>query len=79
MAHTKHEIDGYWGKMADLMIEAMSGLLRSDLSDSEKTIASGYVAEALDNAYEMGIRLGGLKERLEQRLEKSMTAEKLSS
>ena len=56
--------DGYWLKMGALAVEALEDTLRSDLTKRRKEIIAEYLGGLLDNAYEMGIRLGNLQQRM---------------
>lgn len=63
---SEYEVDDYWVKMGAAAFDSMSGFLRPDMGDMEKEVLVQYLGEILDNAYEMGVRLGGLRDRLER-------------
>jgi hypothetical protein len=60
--------DGYFVNMGTLCADALTDVLRPDLTPRRKEIIAEYLAGLLDNFYNMGIRLGQLKEQMEARL-----------
>jgi hypothetical protein len=68
--------DGYWLKMGAMMVEAITSNLHPDLTDRRREILGEYFGEMLDNAHNMGICLGEMKEFCEdqsRRLRKRAT------
>ena len=60
-------VDGYWIRIGKLAVEALSDILRSDLTTRRREIIAEYLGGIFDNAYRMGIRAGEFSARLEAR------------
>lgn len=56
--------DGYWVKMGRNAVEALAFTWRPDLTPQRKEVIAQYLGGILDDAYNMGIRLGAAQERL---------------
>ena len=58
--------DRYWLKMGALAVESLSDVLRDDLTPRRREIVAEYLGSIMDNAYDMGIRLGKFSSDLQR-------------
>lgn len=63
------QADGYWIRMGALAVDALTECLRADLTPRRKEIIAEYLGGVMDDAYNMGIRLGELKATLPTELQ----------
>lgn len=54
----ENAVDGYWLNMGTLAVDALRDSLREDLTPRRREVIAEYLGSIMDNAYNMGIRLG---------------------
>lgn len=59
-------VDGYWKRMGALATDALSTSLHPDLTLRRRELIAEYLGVVMDNAYNMGIRLGRLQAQTER-------------
>jgi hypothetical protein len=57
------KIDGYWLRMGGLLVEAIDDCLTPDVTGKQQEVLAEYMGGLLENAYEMGVRLGEARGR----------------
>ena len=59
-------VDRYWENMGVMAVEALSEVLHPDLTPHRRKLIAEYLAGIMDNAYNMGIKLGELNAKLKR-------------
>lgn len=66
MAKDEPPTDGYWLNTGKLAVEALSDSLLPDLTVRRRELIAEYLGGVMDNAYNMGIRLGKFSVQLDR-------------